>query len=122
MGLSDEELDALAERVADLLAERLEQTPGPRSGMVTAREVAKELKLERGWVYDNRERLGGSKLGPGRGAPVRFNLARVRELIDSGEVSVPQAKKRRAPRSRRSQTAANGLQPGAKMIKPRGAR
>lgn len=123
MSLSEEDLDALAEKVAERLVTRLRQTAEqPRQGLVTARVVADELGLKAEWVYANRELLGGTKLGPGRSAPVRFNLTRVRKLVENGEVAVLPANDSRPRRRRRRKPSTNGLQPGVKMIKPRGAR
>jgi hypothetical protein len=67
----------LDELTAVAIARRLE-----REQAVTARAVADHLGLRKtDWVYANAERLGGRRLGEGRGARWRFYLSEVDERL-----------------------------------------
>jgi hypothetical protein len=70
VGLTEEALEALARRVAQLLrAEPLsEQRP------FTAGQLAHYLGLERSWVYRHGHLLGGERIGDGPKAQWRFDL------------------------------------------------
>ena len=61
--IDDASIEAIARRVAELLAELLAKTEGRR--LVTAGELAERLGVERSWVYANARRLGGVRLSDG---------------------------------------------------------
>ena len=67
--------DAIAECVADRLSAR--DVPSPHR-LVSAAEVARELHIGRQWVYEHAEELGGTRLGNGPRARLRFDLETVR--------------------------------------------
>ena len=74
MTLDDEDVERIAARVAELLRE---QMPSSASRLADAAEVARELGVDRDWVYAHAEELGGARLGGERGR-LRFDLARIR--------------------------------------------
>lgn len=67
--------DAIAERVAGLL--HIEGASAA-DRLVTAAEVAHELRVERQWVYEHAEELGARRLGDGPRGRLRFDLETVR--------------------------------------------
>jgi hypothetical protein len=69
VGLTEEALEALAQRVAQLL--RAE--PAPEQKPVTAGQLAHYLGVERSWVYKHRHLLGGWRINDGPKAQWRFD-------------------------------------------------
>jgi hypothetical protein len=86
-------VEAVARRVAELLSER---TPDEQA-MVDAAFVARELSVERDWVYDHATQLGGVRLGGPRGR-LRFDMSVVRDRLGGAEPSAWRAPARRARR------------------------
>jgi hypothetical protein len=74
MSLDADDIESIAARVAELLRE---QMPSSASRLADAAEVARELGVERDWVYAHAEELGGARLGGERGR-LRFDLVRIR--------------------------------------------
>ncbi len=90
----DPKWEAFANRVADLLAERLTETLGelvtrepllrepvedtPR--MVDAAELAEELGTSRKWVYRNADQLGAVRLTDGARPRLRFPSGQSRAI------------------------------------------
>jgi hypothetical protein len=70
--IDDEDIEALADRVAAKLRLRTD-------GLVGVRDVARALGMSRGWVYRNAEELGAQRLGGGQKPALRFDLARTLE-------------------------------------------
>ena len=101
--LSDDQLDALADAVAERLAERSQ--PANRSGLVDAQTVADALGLSRETVYSHAAELGGVRIGDGERPRWRFNL---QTAIDAWQPSEPI---RATPRRRRSQNRHRPLLP-----------
>jgi hypothetical protein len=66
------DLEALADRVASLVVERLADATGRR--WLSPAELAEVLGVERSWVYENAARLGARRLGDGPKARLRFRL------------------------------------------------
>jgi hypothetical protein len=101
MTLDAEDIESIAARVAELLRE---QMPSPASRLADAAEVARELGVDRDWVYAHAEELGGARLGGERGR-LRFDLARIRRDLacPAGTRSRPAAirRPRRQPPTRR---------------------
>jgi len=73
--VADRLADLLADRVADALADR----EPPADELIDAAEVARQLGVDRSWVYANRAQLGGVKLGDGPKARLRFSPEAVAE-------------------------------------------
>jgi hypothetical protein len=111
--LDDDDIEAIAKRVADKLRPRMD-------GLVGVQDVARELGMSRGWVYRNADLLGARRLGAGRKPPLRFDLAIARERAQGLGVGVPVAEV--APPRRRGRPQKGSLPPGVEMIVPRHGR
>jgi hypothetical protein len=101
MTLDAEDIESIAARLAELLRE---QMPSSASRLADAAEVARELGVDRDWVYAHAHELGGTRLGGDRGR-LRFDLARIRRDLarPAGTRSRPAATRRprRQPLTRR---------------------
>jgi len=86
-------VEAVARRVAELLSDHAPD----EQAMVDAAFVARELSVERDWVYDHATQLGGVRLGGPRGR-LRFDMNVVRERLGGAEPSSWRAPARRARR------------------------
>jgi hypothetical protein len=71
-------IEAIAVRVVELLG--ASAAPGSATGLVDAAAVARELGVERDWVYDHAEQLGVVRLGSPRGR-LRFDMELVRDRL-----------------------------------------
>jgi hypothetical protein len=99
MTLGPDDIEAIASRLAELLREQM----APPSRLADAAEVARELGVDRDWVYAHARELGGTRLGGERGR-LRFDLTRIRR-----DVACPSASERRfATRRRRRQPPKEG--------------
>lgn len=67
--------DAQLERLADLVAERLERNGSAQDPLVDAKELARRLGVTRSFVYEHARDLGAIRLGAGSRARVRFDPA-----------------------------------------------
>lgn len=87
-------IEAIAERTAALLREQ------PAAGeLVDATEVARRLGVDRGWVYENAERLGARRISDGPRSRLRFDPERVAETLAGAAAA--EAKRPRPRHSRR---------------------
>lgn len=112
--LDDEDLEAIADRVAAKLRLRTD-------GLVGVRDVARALGMSRAWVYRNADALGAQRLGGGRKPALRFDLARTLERAVA--LGVPAQPIPKAATPRRRGRAPNGTFPvGVELIAPRGGR
>lgn len=93
MTLDADDIESIATRVAELLRD---QTPSSPARLADAATVARELGVERDWVYAHARELGATRLGGDRGR-LRFDLARIRR-----DLACPSATKRRSATRRRS--------------------
>jgi hypothetical protein len=75
--LDDDDIEAIAGRIADLIAQQPPQPPR----LLDARELAARLGVRRSWVYAHARRLGPVRLGDGPLAPLRFDLQAARATI-----------------------------------------
>lgn len=100
-------VDAIADRVAELVLGRLRPLPGD---LVDAKHLADVLNVNRTWVYEHAEELGAQRLLDGPKAPLRFDLHKTLELIAARSArptdaspaqSPPASRRRRAPSSDR---------------------
>lgn len=71
--LTDEQIEILAEQVADLLDRRRAGAP-----LVDATRVAEALGVSRDYVYEHAGELGGRKVGAGDRPRWRFDLDQAR--------------------------------------------
>lgn len=74
--LSDDQLDLIAERVA----EKLRRSTSESRTFVDASELATHLKTSRDYIYAHAAELGGVRIGDGPRPRWRFDLARAREV------------------------------------------
>jgi len=111
MSLAPNEIEAIAQRVAELIEGPKSSMGKPRLG--TAKELADALGVERKWVYANQERLRVIRLGQGPRARLRFDLERAAEELAAVEDS---GQRRRV---RRRKKAARSLPAGVDLIRGR---
>lgn len=111
MSLDHDDIEAIAQRVAEILERSVASTGGRR--LATAKELAEALGVERSWVYANQKRLHAIRLGRGPRARLRFDLERAADaFLDVGESESP-----RPGRARRR--PATPLPPGVNLIRGR---
>ena len=72
--LTPQAIEGIAARVAALLREAETDACVEQPRLITAGELAHQLRVQRPWVYRHRELLGGRRIGPGPRAPWRFEL------------------------------------------------
>jgi hypothetical protein len=77
VSLEPAEIEALAQRVAELLDERGVSLP---VHYVDAAQLARTLGVDREWVYRHAHRLGAIRLGPSRGR-MRFDLKHATRVL-----------------------------------------
>lgn len=77
MTLDEEDLDAIAARVARLIG----ATRPSGGGLLNARELASELRVSVDYVYAHAIDLGAMHLGDGPKARLRFDVATAREAM-----------------------------------------
>jgi hypothetical protein len=69
--LGPESIEAIARRLAELLASAEAQQP--RERLISAEEVSEWWGVSRRWVYDHADELGAHRLGAGRRPRLRFD-------------------------------------------------
>ena len=72
--LTPQAIEGIAVRVASLLREAQPGAVAEPPRLITAGELAHQLRVQRPWVYRHRELLGGRRIGTGPRAPWRFEL------------------------------------------------
>ncbi|HMJ74016.1 MAG TPA: hypothetical protein VK471_11720 [Solirubrobacterales bacterium] len=77
--LDPESIEAIARRLAELLADREPERPG--RGLISAEEVSQWWGVSRRWVYENARRLGVRPIGTGRRPRLRFDPDEVAEHL-----------------------------------------
>jgi hypothetical protein len=77
VGLDRADIEAIAERVAELIDERAALLP---VRYVDAAALARILDVDREWIYRHAHRLGAVRLGTGRGR-LRFDLKHVTRVL-----------------------------------------
>ena len=77
--IASESIEAVAQRVAELIAAATESAPRPER--ITAEEVSRWWGVSRRWVYDHAEELGARRLGSGRRPRLRFDPDEVAERL-----------------------------------------
>jgi hypothetical protein len=89
--------EAIAHRVVELLrAEEAEERP---ARLVDAATLARELGVEREWVYAHAEQLGAVRLG-GPNGRLRFDRREVGKRLDGADVAAWRPSRRRPRRHR----------------------
>jgi len=97
------DVHAIAEAVADVLAERglvVYAGPGASARVLSAREVSQLLGRSTPWVYAHATELGGIRMGTGPKARIGFDLANVEQWKRDNQIRPHEARKtpRRRPR------------------------
>jgi hypothetical protein len=77
--LDPESIEAIARRLAELLADRGPERP--ERGLISAEAVAERWGVSRRWVYEQAERLGARRIGAGSRPRLRFDPDEVAEQI-----------------------------------------
>jgi hypothetical protein len=77
--LDQADVEAIAERVAELLGEQVAP-----SELVSAAELSRRLGLSRSTVYEKAEELGAIRIGTGPRARLRFDPGLVAEKLGLG--------------------------------------
>lgn len=109
--LDEQTVEALATRVADLLANRIpprQNPPGSREAeegaagrLLSAAQVAERWGVDRSWVYRHAEQLGAIRLGTGTRPRLRFDPHRVTDYLSADDRSTT-ADANRARRAKRA--------------------
>lgn len=109
--LTGADVDAIAQRVLELV----ERDVG-RLGHVGTRGLAKRLGVSEDWVRAHASELGAVRLGDGARGVLRFDLERVRDVLEARRVGLrPGSERQRArPRARKSAIALLPLPPEAR--------
>jgi hypothetical protein len=80
--LDSESVEAIARRVAELLAMRPELSAAtPPRRLLTAAEVSEWWGVERSWVYSHAAELGARRLGTGQRPRLRFDPDEVAQRL-----------------------------------------
>jgi hypothetical protein len=120
MSLQPGEIEAIAQRVAELIADRL-APPAPRERLVDAAQLAELLGVERDWVYAHADQLGGVRLGGPKGR-LRFDLNMVADHLDQTDRPLDQRGSRRPGDGRPSTFPPYHLQSRSRQQSGRAAR
>jgi hypothetical protein len=110
--LHPDDLDALADRIAERLATFLPALAAAASeahGTVDVATVARELGMSRDWVYRHADELGAERRGNGPKARLRFDLERARAAF-SGPAGPPPGPKTPPASRRRRERRSNGAE------------
>lgn len=118
-GLDEASLEALARRVVELI--RNELNPPVDRRMVDAATLARELGVERSWVYAHRQELGGIQLGTGSKPRLRFDVETAQELLARSTSKKSQAPQARVPAYGSSRRHRQRLGSGARLLPIRGS-
>jgi hypothetical protein len=78
-------VEAIAQRVAELLRTELGLTPS----LLTPTQVADRFTVSRTWVYEHADELGAIRLGDGPRARLRFDAKAVSEVLGRDERRPP---------------------------------
>jgi hypothetical protein len=97
MALSEADIEAVADRVADLL-----RTDRATEELVDAAEVARRFGVSRDFVYAHADDLGAVRLGHGPKARLRFRLAEAGRILRREPERPNQPSRRTAKRRRTS--------------------
>lgn len=102
-------VEAIAVRVAELIGDGARSEASAR--LIDASALARELGVERDWVYSHAEDLGALRLGGPHGR-LRFDREIVRERLGDGEPGRP---RRQVPARPAGRGKSGGLPHGARL-------
>lgn len=112
---SADDTRALAEAIADVLAERGlvgAAAPAPTARVLSVSDVARLLGRNRAWVYDHAAELGAFRFGKGPKARLGFDLTDVERWKRERQIEQPGTD----PLPRRRRSRQEGLPRGTKLI------
>lgn len=95
--MTDAAVEAIAQRVAELLADA---RPEP-ARLLETHAVARMLAVSEEWVREHARELGAIRVGDGPKGALRFDPARVRAALDRRRLERPHDRQRRRPGPRR---------------------
>jgi hypothetical protein len=98
--------DEIARRVADLVVERIREP----FRLVDTQTLARMLAVSEEWVRAHAAELGAVRVGDGPKGALRFDLARVRAMLERRRLERPKDRQRRPARQ---QPRSMGLVPAA---------
>ena len=119
MTLDDDDIEAVAARVVELL--RSEHRPRAGPELVDAATLAEMLGVDRDWVYANARRLGAVRLGDGPKARLRFDATRARAALAATERE-HQPPPDKPPRRPRGRPRGRPVPAGVQLIQGRASR
>jgi hypothetical protein len=96
MRLEPDDLQAIADRVADLLAPQM-----PKAECLDTATVARMLDASEDWVRSHASELGAVRLGDGPRGALRFDATRVHEALDRRRLAETNRRRRHRPGPRR---------------------
>ena len=111
-GLAD--IHAIAEAIADVLAERglvVYAGPSASARVLNAREVSQLLGRSAPWVYAHATELGAIRMGNGPKARIGFDLANIERWKRDNQARPPAVRKPPRRRPRRNTSRATNLIP-----------
>jgi hypothetical protein len=85
--LAAEDLELLADLVAQRVLERLDPTTSVPSVTLDAAAIARRYGVTAAWVREHADRLGAMRLGDGPRPRLRFDVERVAAAMASGQVN-----------------------------------
>lgn len=89
--LAPETIEAIAQRVAELVADAGSEALDARPERITAEEVSRWWGISRRWVYDHANELGARRMGSGRRPRLRFDPEEVAERLGPLDRAAPGA-------------------------------
>jgi len=110
--LAAESVEAIARRVAELLA-HAEERSGPRR-LLTAAEVSQWWGVERAWVYARADQLGARRLGSGKRPRLRFDPDEVDACL--AHLNSPAGQRRRRSPAIAADRPASGISGASRAI------
>jgi predicted DNA-binding transcriptional regulator AlpA len=111
--MSREEADqvqAIAQAVADVLAERglvVYAGPSPSARVLKVVEVARLLGRSSAWVYEHAAELGAIRMGRGPKARIGFDVATIEQWKREHQIAPPQRRQPTRRRPRRTAAPSN---------------
>ncbi len=112
MTLDHDDVEAIAQRVAELLR------PKVSIGLVAVDEVVARFGVSRSYVYEHARELGAIRLGEGPKARLRFDLEQVTRALTQ-TTRIAEVRPPAPPRNWAGRARSNDLPPGVKLIQGR---
>lgn len=98
MTLDRDDIDA----IADALAEKLADREPVVVRYVDVRAAARRLSMSEDWVREHAADLGGARMGDGKRGELRFDVRRLDRVFEARQLERPVRRQRRRPGPPRS--------------------